>query len=78
MSAARTPRSGRIVRYEFGERVAHMFAGFSYVYLLLTGLAFWMPSLFWLAIVLGGGFLSRLLHPWIGIVFSVVVARMYV
>jgi formate dehydrogenase subunit gamma len=74
----RTRRRGRIVRYQFGERLAHMFAALSYVYLLLTGLAFWMPSLFWLAIVLGGGFLARALHPWIGIVFSVAVAWMYV
>jgi formate dehydrogenase subunit gamma len=78
MNTARATRAGRIVRYTFGERVAHMIAGISYVYLLLTGLAFWMPSLFWLAIVLGGGFLARLLHPWIGIIFGGVVAWMYV
>jgi formate dehydrogenase subunit gamma len=78
MTAGRTTRAGRIVRYKFGERVAHMAAAFSYVYLVLTGLAFWMPSLFWLAVVLGGGFLARALHPWIGIVFSVVVAWLFV
>ena len=60
----------RIVRYAFGERLVHALAGLSYLYLLLTGLAFWTPALYWLAIVLGGGYLSRLVHPWMGLVFS--------
>jgi formate dehydrogenase subunit gamma len=60
----------RIVRYNLRERLVHAAAGITYVYLLLTGLAFWTPALYWLAIVLGGGYLSRLLHPWIGLVFS--------
>ncbi len=47
----------------------HSVAGISYLYLLLTGLAFWTPALYWLAVVLGGGYLSRLLHPWVGLVF---------
>ncbi|MBI2187572.1 MAG: formate dehydrogenase subunit gamma [Acidobacteria bacterium] len=68
---------GRIVRYTFRERAVHLAAALSYVYLLLTGLAFWTPAMYWLAIVLGGGYLSRVLHPWVGIVFSVAVALMY-
>jgi formate dehydrogenase subunit gamma len=67
----------RIVRYAFRERLVHVFAAVSYVYLLLTGLAFWSPALYWLAIVLGGGFLSRLFHPWIGLVFTIAVVWMY-
>ena len=68
---------GRILRYQFHERLNHWIAGFSYVYLLLTGLAFYSPWLFWLAVVLGGGQVSRLLHPWIGLVFSASVVYMY-
>jgi formate dehydrogenase subunit gamma len=67
----------RIVRYNFRERAVHLAAALSYVYLLLTGLAFWTPAMYWLAIVLGGGYLSRLLHPWVGLVFSLAVAAMY-
>lgn len=67
----------RIVRYNLQERLVHAAAGISYVYLLLTGLAFWTPALYWLAIVLGGGYLSRLLHPWIGLVFSGVLLVMW-
>ena len=38
--------NGRVLRYSFHERLAHWLAGVSYVYLLLTGLAFWSPWLF--------------------------------
>jgi formate dehydrogenase subunit gamma len=67
-----------IQRYGLKERTVHGVAALSYVYLLLTGLAFWTPALYWLAIVLGGGYLSRLLHPWIGLVFAAAVASMFV
>lgn len=67
----------RLVRYRLGERMVHAGAAFTYVYLLATGLAFWSPAFYWLAIVLGGGFLSRALHPWAGVAFAVVVARMF-
>jgi len=68
----------RIVRYAFGERLMHALAGLSYLYLLLTGLAFWTPALYWIAIVLGGGYLSRVLHPWVGLVFAGAVLWMFV
>ena len=67
----------RLVRYSVRERFVHAATAVSYVYLLLTGLAFWTPGLYWLAIVLGGGYLSRALHPWAGLVFSAAVAMMY-
>lgn len=73
MSASR-----RLVRYALGERLVHASAAVSYVYLLLTGLAFWSPAFYWLAIVLGGGYLSRALHPWVGVAFALVVGRMFV
>jgi len=57
--------------------MTHAAAAVSYVYLLLTGLAFWSPALFWLAVVLGGGYLSRMLHPWAGLVFAASVLLMY-
>jgi formate dehydrogenase subunit gamma len=68
---------GRVLRYTFRERAVHWMAGFSYLYLLFTGLAFWSPWLFWLAIVLGGGPVSRMLHPWIGLIFFVAVLFMF-
>lgn len=68
---------GRILRYVFRERLVHWIAGFSYLYLLFTGLAFWSPWLFWIAVVLGGAPVSRMLHPWIGLIFFVAVVQMY-
>ena len=68
---------GRILRYQFHERLTHWLAAFSYIYCLLTGLAFWSPWLFWLAIAFGGGQISRILHPWSGLIFVVAVLIMY-
>ena len=74
-----TPATRRtIVRYHFAERVMHGATAVSYVYLLLSGLAFWTPAFYWIAIVLGGGYLTRLLHPWVGLVFSACVLWMFV
>lgn len=67
----------RLVRYSLGERLVHMAAAMSYVYLLLTGLAFWTPGLYWIATMLGGGYLSRAMHPVVGVGFAAVVAWMY-
>ncbi|HYK38859.1 MAG TPA: formate dehydrogenase subunit gamma, partial [Candidatus Eremiobacteraceae bacterium] len=68
---------GRVLRYPFAERLNHWIAAFSYIYLLLTGLAFWSPWCFWIAVMLGGGQTSRMLHPWIGLIFFFAVMRMY-
>src|SRR5262249_23574979 len=69
--------NGRVLRYTFRERLMHWVAGFSYVYLLLTGLAFWSPWLAWLGIVLGGLTISRILHPWAGVIFTISILWMY-
>lgn len=73
-----TTPAGRIERYGFSERLMHAAAAISYVYLLLTGLAFWTPALYWMAVVLGGGYLSRVVHPWVGLFFALVVGWMWV
>jgi formate dehydrogenase subunit gamma len=69
--------NGRVLRYSFHERMIHWMAAVSYLYLLLSGLAFWSPWLFWIAIVLGGGTVARELHPWFGILFAIAVVLMY-
>jgi formate dehydrogenase subunit gamma len=76
MSTSSILANGRICRYPLRERVVHWIAGISYVYLLLTGLAFWSPWLFWLSTLFGGGTLSRELHPWVGLVFVIAVGFM--
>jgi formate dehydrogenase subunit gamma len=71
------PGGRSLVRYGFGERIVHWAAAVTYVYLLFTGLALWTPALYWIAVVLGGGYLSRALHPWVGVFFTVAVVWMY-
>jgi formate dehydrogenase subunit gamma len=66
-----------ILRYTLGERVTHWLAGLTYVYQLLTGLAFYSPHLYWIAIVLGGAATSRFWHPWVGLFFTLALFWMF-
>jgi formate dehydrogenase subunit gamma len=59
----------RIVRYSMLERVNHWLGAATYIYCLLTGLAFWSPYFFWLAVLVGGGPTARFWHPVVGVVF---------
>ena len=65
-------------RFTFLERLVHWVVGVTFVLLLLTGLAFSYPSLFWLTTLLGGGPAARVLHPQIGALFGVGIAFMFV
>jgi len=67
----------RILRYTLWERVVHWVAALTYIYNLLTGLAFWSPYMFWAAVIVGGGATARFWHPWIGLVFAVSVFCMH-
>jgi formate dehydrogenase subunit gamma len=67
----------RVLRYTLSERITHWIAGFSYMYLLVNGLALWTPSMWWIAAVLGGGPLARATHPWVGLVFVATVFYMF-
>ena len=66
-----------ILRYTLGERVNHWIAGFSYLYLLITGLSFWSPYFFWMATLVGGGPTARFWHPWVGLVFMASAVYMF-
>lgn len=70
--------SSRILRFSYYERVVHWVVAFSFIYLMLTGLALWSPRLYWLAAVMGGGETVRAWHPWAGVVFSVAFGLMFV
>jgi formate dehydrogenase subunit gamma len=69
--------NGRIVRYEFRERLMHWINGFAYLYLMFTGLAFWSPWLLWIAVIFGGTQVSRMMHPWIGLIFALSLTWMF-
>jgi len=69
-------RVRRIVRYTLDERIHHWSAAITYIYCLVTGLAFWSPYLFWLAVLAGGGATARFFHPWSGVLFTISVLWM--
>ncbi len=66
-----------VERYSMHERVNHWLAGLTYLYLMLTGLAFFTPHLYWIAALLGGGPTVRYWHPWIGLLFCIAVIWMH-
>jgi formate dehydrogenase subunit gamma len=47
------------------------------LYCLTTGLAFWSPYLFWMAVLVGGGPTARFWHPWVGLIFFISVLWMH-
>lgn len=66
-----SPKSqAALERFTFVERIVHWAVGLSFLFLLLTGLAFSHPRLFWITTVVGGGPTARVLHPWVGVLFS--------
>jgi formate dehydrogenase subunit gamma len=68
---------GRVLRYTLVERVNHWLSALTYTYCLVTGLAFWSPYFYWMAIIVGGGPTARFWHPWFGLVFTASVWFMY-
>jgi formate dehydrogenase subunit gamma len=70
------PRRG-ILRYTLAERVHHWVGALTYIYCLITGLAFWSPYMFWLAVLVGGGATARFWHPWFGLFFFVSMMWMF-
>ncbi|WP_142847156.1 formate dehydrogenase subunit gamma [Telmatospirillum sp. J64-1] len=59
------------VRYNAAERINHWIVVICSLLLMLSGLAFFHPSFFWLTALFGGGQMARALHPWIGVVLAV-------
>jgi formate dehydrogenase subunit gamma len=66
-----------ILRYTLLERAMHWLAALTYAYVLLTGLAFYSPHLYWIAAILGGAPTSRFWHPWVALVFLASLAWMW-
>lgn len=58
-------------RYSGTARFNHWVTAITFTLLVLSGLAFFHPSLFGLSALFGGGVNMRWLHPWLGVVLSV-------
>ncbi len=55
-------------RYTVAARINHWITAISLVLLALSGLALFTPALYFLTGLFGGGQLTRIIHPWIGVV----------
>lgn len=71
-------RRDRVARFSMFERVVHWTVAATFVYVMLTGLALFSPSFFWLAAVFGGGPVIRVWHPIVGVIFMVSLVVMWV
>lgn len=58
-------------RYGPATRVNHWITASCLILLLVSGLSFFHPSLFFLSGLFGGGQNARMLHPWIGVALVV-------
>lgn len=65
-------------RYTLGARINHWITAVSLVLLALSGLALFTPKLFFLTGLFGGGQMTRILHPWIGVVLFFSFAILFV
>jgi len=65
-------------RYTTGARINHWITAICLVLLALSGLSLFHPSLFFLTGLFGGGQLTRIIHPWIGVVMFVSFAGLFI
>lgn len=54
-------------RYTAGARLNHWINAILMICLVLSGMALFHPSLFFLTDLFGGGTMARIVHPWIGV-----------
>jgi formate dehydrogenase subunit gamma len=66
-----------IVRYKASDRVNHWLVALLFVLAAISGLALFHPSMFFLTGILGGGQLTRILHPFIGAIMFVSFVILY-
>lgn len=66
-------RRGELLRHPVYTRILHWSVAISFILSLLSGFAIYSPWLYrWLTPLFGGGSMTRLLHPWFGLVFTFV------
>ena len=60
-----------VSRYTTAARINHWITAVSLILLALSGLALFHPSLYFLTYLFGGGQMTRIIHPWIGVVLGI-------
>lgn len=70
-----------IQRYTANDRSNHWITAICFILLAVSGLAMFHPAMSWMAVFLGGGQWTRILHPFLGVVmfisFAVLVVRFW-
>ena len=61
----------QVSRYSGSARINHWIVAISFVLLMISGLALFHPSLYWLTGLFGGGPTARWIHPWLGVVLII-------
>lgn len=67
-----------VERHTPWQRFIHGVTALLMVVLMLSGLAFFHPSLMFLSSLFGGGTWNRILHPWIGIVLGICFLLLFI
>lgn len=63
---------GELLRHPVYTRILHWSVAITFVLALLSGFAVFAPWLYhWLTPLFGGGPMTRFLHPWFGLVFTI-------
>lgn len=78
MPAGREDQETIVSRYTAGARVNHWLNAFALILLVLSGLALFHPSLFFLTGLFGGGPAARAIHPWIGVVLLLTFTGLFI
>ncbi|MFA5539802.1 MAG: formate dehydrogenase subunit gamma [Gemmobacter sp.] len=58
-------------RYSTAARINHWITALTLILLALSGMALFHPSLYFLTALFGGGELTRVIHPWLGVVLLI-------
>ena len=66
-----------IVRHNRTSRLLHWAVAVTFFVCLLTGMPIWTPIFGWMAQLFGGLSVCRVIHPWIGIAFSIASVGMF-
>ena len=65
-------RRGEVLRHPLYSRVLHWLTAIAFILALLSGFALYSPWLYrWLTPLFGGGPMTRFLHPWFSLVFTI-------
>jgi len=62
-----------VVRHRLATRVIHWSGALTFVIAMITGMPIWTPIFGWMAYLVGGLEIARLIHPYAGVAFFIVL-----